>query len=69
MLRFAELILEHGEELALLETLDVGKPIARSLSVDVPFCGVRWQARRRSRAGRGALFSFQFFRPTILSDP
>jgi gamma-glutamyl-gamma-aminobutyraldehyde dehydrogenase len=38
LLRFAELIREHGEELALLETLDVGKPIANSLSVDVPFC-------------------------------
>jgi gamma-glutamyl-gamma-aminobutyraldehyde dehydrogenase len=38
LLRFAELIREHGEELALLETLDVGKPIANSLSVDAPFC-------------------------------
>ncbi|HTZ68016.1 MAG TPA: aldehyde dehydrogenase family protein, partial [Roseiarcus sp.] len=38
LLRFAELIREHGEELALLETLDVGKPIANSLGVDVPFC-------------------------------
>ena len=38
LLRFAELIREHGEELALLETLDVGKPIANSLNVDVPFC-------------------------------
>jgi gamma-glutamyl-gamma-aminobutyraldehyde dehydrogenase len=38
LLRLAELIREHGEELALLETLDVGKPIANSLKVDVPFC-------------------------------
>ena len=38
LLRFAELIREHGEELALLETLDVGKPIANALKVDVPFC-------------------------------
>jgi acyl-CoA reductase-like NAD-dependent aldehyde dehydrogenase len=38
LLRFAELIREHAEELALLETLDVGKPIANSLKVDVPFC-------------------------------
>ena len=38
LLRFAELIREHAEELALLETLDVGKPIANSLNVDVPFC-------------------------------
>src|SRR5208282_2322213 len=38
LLRFAELIREHCEELALLETLDVGKPIANSLTVDAPFC-------------------------------
>jgi 4-(gamma-glutamylamino)butanal dehydrogenase len=36
MLRFAELIREHGDELALLETLDVGKTIGNALSVDVP---------------------------------
>ena len=35
MLRWAELIREHREELALLETLDVGKPISDSLNVDV----------------------------------
>ena len=34
--RFAELILAHGDELALLETLDMGKPISDSLAVDVP---------------------------------
>ncbi|MEO5770753.1 MAG: aldehyde dehydrogenase, partial [Burkholderiaceae bacterium] len=34
--RFAEQILAAKEELALLETLDMGKPIQYSLSVDVP---------------------------------
>ncbi|MDC8786866.1 aldehyde dehydrogenase [Roseateles koreensis] len=34
--RFAENILAAREELALLETLDMGKPIQYSLSVDVP---------------------------------
>lgn len=34
--RWAELMLIHREELALLETLDMGKPIADSLAVDVP---------------------------------
>jgi gamma-glutamyl-gamma-aminobutyraldehyde dehydrogenase len=38
MLRFAELIREHSEAIALLETLDVGKVIANSLAVDVPSC-------------------------------
>jgi 4-guanidinobutyraldehyde dehydrogenase/NAD-dependent aldehyde dehydrogenase len=33
--RFAELIRAHGEELALLETLDMGKPISDSLQVDL----------------------------------
>jgi acyl-CoA reductase-like NAD-dependent aldehyde dehydrogenase len=36
LLRFAELILEHRDELALLETLDMGKPISDSLAVDIP---------------------------------
>jgi 4-guanidinobutyraldehyde dehydrogenase/NAD-dependent aldehyde dehydrogenase len=34
--KFAELILKHGDELALLETLDMGKPISDSLAVDIP---------------------------------
>jgi 4-guanidinobutyraldehyde dehydrogenase/NAD-dependent aldehyde dehydrogenase len=36
LLRFAELILQHQDELALLETLDMGKPIGDSLAVDIP---------------------------------
>ena len=36
MQKFAELILANLEELALLETLDTGKPIRDSLSVDIP---------------------------------
>src|SRR5207247_10225069 len=35
LLRFAEKILAAREELALLETLDKGKPVQHSLSVDV----------------------------------
>jgi len=34
--RFATLIEEHADELALLETLDMGKPISDSRKVDVP---------------------------------
>ena len=34
--RLAELIEEHADELALLETLDMGKPIRDSRKVDVP---------------------------------
>jgi acyl-CoA reductase-like NAD-dependent aldehyde dehydrogenase len=36
LLRFAELIRTDLERLAMLETLDVGKPIQNSLDVDVP---------------------------------
>jgi acyl-CoA reductase-like NAD-dependent aldehyde dehydrogenase len=46
LLRFAELVLEHLEELALLESLDVGKPISDTLAVDVPGAArtLRWYA-------------------------
>jgi acyl-CoA reductase-like NAD-dependent aldehyde dehydrogenase len=38
LLRFAQLIRDDIERLALLETTDVGKPIRDALNVDVPFC-------------------------------
>jgi gamma-glutamyl-gamma-aminobutyraldehyde dehydrogenase/4-guanidinobutyraldehyde dehydrogenase/NAD-dependent aldehyde dehydrogenase len=44
LVRFADLMLEHRDELALLETLDMGKPIRYSLSVDVQLAQncIRW---------------------------
>ena len=44
--RFAQLIFEHGDELALLETLDMGKPISDSLQVDIPAAArcIEWYA-------------------------
>ncbi|MGH2953544.1 MAG: aldehyde dehydrogenase [Solirubrobacterales bacterium] len=36
LLRLAELIREHGEELALLDSLDMGKPAEDALGIDVP---------------------------------
>ena len=35
LIRFAQLIQQHGEELALLESLDMGKPVSDALAVDV----------------------------------
>jgi 4-guanidinobutyraldehyde dehydrogenase / NAD-dependent aldehyde dehydrogenase len=35
LIKFAQLIETHGEELALLESLDMGKPVADALAVDV----------------------------------
>jgi acyl-CoA reductase-like NAD-dependent aldehyde dehydrogenase len=44
LVRWAELIERHRDELALLETLDVGKPISDTLNVDVPSAvrTIRW---------------------------
>jgi len=44
LLRFADLMLDHRDELALLETLDMGKPIRYSRSVDVQLAQncIRW---------------------------
>jgi len=44
--RFADLIRKHAEELALLETLDMGKPISVSLGVDIPAAArcIEWYA-------------------------
>ncbi len=44
LIKFADLIARHGDELALLETLDMGKPIRYSQSVDVAAAAncIRW---------------------------
>ncbi len=51
--RFAALMNEHGEELALLETLDVGKPIGDAQAVDISgsvYC-VEWFAEAIDKVG------------------
>jgi acyl-CoA reductase-like NAD-dependent aldehyde dehydrogenase len=44
LVRWAELIEDHAEEIALLECMDVGKPIADTTGVDVPSAvrTIRW---------------------------
>jgi 4-guanidinobutyraldehyde dehydrogenase/NAD-dependent aldehyde dehydrogenase len=44
LVRWAELIEDHADEIALLESLDVGKPIADTTAVDVPSAvrTIRW---------------------------
>jgi len=44
LVRWAELIEDHADEIALLESLDVGKPIADTTGVDVPSAvrTIRW---------------------------
>ncbi|MDF0606540.1 aldehyde dehydrogenase [Neisseriaceae bacterium TC5R-5] len=51
--RFAALIRHHNDELALLETLDAGKPISDTTSVDVPgaaYC-MEWFAEAIDKIG------------------
>src|SRR5450830_1065079 len=44
MIRFADLLLAHGDALALMETLDMGKPIQYARTVDVNSAAncIRW---------------------------
>jgi acyl-CoA reductase-like NAD-dependent aldehyde dehydrogenase len=44
LLELADLMMKHREELALLETLDMGKPISDSMAVDIPSSAncIRW---------------------------
>ncbi|MFQ5984952.1 MAG: aldehyde dehydrogenase [Alphaproteobacteria bacterium] len=46
LLKFAELIEKHASELALLETLDMGKPIRDASSIDIPASinSIEWYA-------------------------
>lgn len=51
--RFAELVREHADELSLLETLDAGKPIGDTTSVDIPgaaYC-IDWYAEAIDKVG------------------
>src|SRR5664279_1316642 len=52
LLRFAELIRADREHLALLESLDVGKPIRDTLKVYVPSCAttIQWYAETIDKA-------------------
>ncbi|WP_245429608.1 aldehyde dehydrogenase [Mesorhizobium sp. DCY119] len=43
LVRLAELIRQHQDELALLETLDTGKPIANSVAADIPGSAATFQ--------------------------
>src|SRR5262249_12536092 len=51
LLRFAELINKNLQELAVLESLDSGKPITDCLTVDVPFTAgtIAWHAEAQDK--------------------
>lgn len=53
MLKWAECLLAHKDELALLETLDTGKPIGDTATIDVPsaaYC-IAWFAEAIDKTG------------------
>ncbi len=52
LLKFADLIRANRDELALLESLDVGKPIRDTLAVDVPSAAttIQWYAETIDKA-------------------
>ncbi|MEH6589056.1 MAG: aldehyde dehydrogenase [Halioglobus sp.] len=52
LVRWAELIEQHGDEIALLETLDVGKPISDTVNIDVPSAvrTIRWTGEAIDKA-------------------
>ena len=52
LVRWAELIEQHKDELAILECLDVGKPIADTYQVDVPSAArtIRWTGEAIDKA-------------------
>ncbi|MBM3117780.1 aldehyde dehydrogenase family protein [Jeongeupia naejangsanensis] len=53
LLRFAALLREHADELALLESLDTGKPVRHALGVDVAAAAyaVQWCAEAIDKIG------------------
>jgi gamma-glutamyl-gamma-aminobutyraldehyde dehydrogenase len=53
LLRWAELVRQHSDEIALLETLDTGKPIADTTSVDIPSAAysIGWFAEAIDKVG------------------
>lgn len=44
LMRLGDLIQEHVEELALLESLDMGKPVSDAMAIDIPGCArcIHW---------------------------
>ena len=62
MIRFADLMMKHRDELALLETLDMGKPIRFSTSVDVPAAAncIAWYGEaidKGQKAAKGSILN------------
>ena len=71
LLRWAAAIREHKDELALLETLDAGKPIGDTTSVDVPgaaYC-IEWFAEACDKIGGEVVPSDQHLVGLVTREP
>jgi len=71
LLRWAALLSAHSEELALLETLDVGKPIAESQGVDVAgaiYC-LEWFAEAIDKVAGEVIPGDGSFHSTVTREP
>jgi gamma-glutamyl-gamma-aminobutyraldehyde dehydrogenase len=71
LLRWAELVREHADELALLESLDTGKPIADTTAVDIPsaaYC-ISWFAEAIDKIGGEVAPTGQQFVGLVTREP
>ncbi|MDF3933789.1 aldehyde dehydrogenase family protein [Pseudomonas citronellolis] len=71
LLRWAGLMREHADELALLETLDSGKPIADTTAVDIPsaiYC-LEWFAELADKVGGEVPACDPQFLGTVTREP
>ncbi len=71
MRRFADLVLEHRDELALAEALDVGKPIAEASTTDVNETAeaIRWYADALDKVHDEVLSSPEYALLTVTREP
>ncbi len=71
MRRFADLVLEHRDELALAETLEVGKPIAEASTTDVDETAeaIRWYADAIDKVHDEVLSSPEHALLTVTREP
>ena len=71
LIRFAGLVERHGEELALLQTRDMGKPIRESTGIDVPvmvetleyFAGIVTKIEGRTTPAPGRFLNYTIREP------
>ncbi len=71
LLRFSELMAQHREELALLESLDVGKPVTNSYNGDLPSAigCIQWYAEAIDKLYGEVAPAPHEFTTTVMREP